>query len=186
MHFAQGVLKARKDANYRTVPKHRSRSILPMRACRKQNRFVPVEPFLNTAIRFRLRRSSACTILQFQRHDILRVPELACAAVCDSCERAATRWPPVRREDRLPHDEHLHLSTGLPRQQLVSCGGPPQTGWSSRRQQQDQPRNVGLGIERLLELPEISFRQRDYRRLATRRRAGTPQVRSRQQYKNCR
>ncbi len=92
-----------------------------MRASRKQNRFVPVEPFLNTAIRFRLRRSSACTILQFQRHDILRVPELACAAVCDSCERAATRWPPVRREDRLPHDEHLHLSTGLPRQQLVSC-----------------------------------------------------------------
>jgi hypothetical protein len=157
MDFVQGVLKVWNDANYRAVPKHRSRSILPMRACRKQNRIVPVEPFLNTAIWFRLRRSSACTILQFQRHDMLGIPELACAAVCNSCERAATRRPPVRCEDRLPHDKHPHTSAGLPRQQLLSCGGPPQTGWSSRRQQQDQARNASLGIERFLELPGISF-----------------------------
>jgi hypothetical protein len=43
------------------------------------------------------------------------------------------------------------------RQQLVSCGGPPQTGWSSWRQEQDQARNTSLGIERFLELPGISF-----------------------------
>ena len=174
MHFAQGVLKARKDANYRTVPKHRSRSILPMRACRKQNRFVPVEPFLNTAIRFRLRRSSACTILQFQRHDMLRVPELPCAAVCNSCERAATRRPPVRREDRLPHDKHPHLSAGLTRQQLLSCGGPPQTSRSCRRQQQNQAWNVAVGIERFLELSEICLRKSENGHLAARRRPGTP------------
>ena len=53
MDFVQGVLKTRNDANYWAVPKHKGRSILPMRACRKQNRIVPVEPFLNTAIRFR-------------------------------------------------------------------------------------------------------------------------------------
>ncbi len=137
MHFVQGVLKTGNDANYRTVPKHRSRSILLMRACRKQNRFVPIEPFLNTAIRFRLRRSSASAILQFRGHDVLRVPELARAAVCNSCERAATWWPPVRCEDRLPHHEHAHLSVAVPYQQLLSCGGPPQTSWSSRRQKQD-------------------------------------------------
>src|SRR5258708_7222886 len=89
-----------------------------------QNRFVPVELFLNTAIRFRLRRSSDCTILQFQRHDVLRVPELARAAVSNSCERAATRWPPVRCEDRLPHDKHTYLSVGVSCQQLLSCGPP--------------------------------------------------------------
>jgi len=117
---------------------------------------------------------------------MLRVPELACAAICNSCERVATRWPPVRCKDWLPYDKHPHLSVGVPRQQLLSCGGPPQTGWSSRRQQQDQPRNARLGIERFLELPEISFRECDNRRLAAWRRAGAPQVPSRQQYKNCR
>jgi hypothetical protein len=136
MHFAQGALKTRNDANYRTVPKHRRRSILPMRACRKQNRFVPVEPSLNTAIRFGVRRSSACTILQFQRHDMLRVPKLACASVCNSSEGGATRRSPVRRQDRLPYHKHKDLSVGVPRQQLLSCGGPPQTSRSSWRQQQ--------------------------------------------------
>src|ERR1700680_1112354 len=117
---------------------------------------------------------------------MLRVPELACAAICNSCERVATRWPPVRCKDRLPYDKHPHLSVGVPRQQLLSCGGPPQTGWSSRRQQQDQPRNARLGIERPFELPDISFRKCDNGLLAAWRRAGTPQVRHRQQYKNYR
>ncbi len=91
MCCAQGVLKTRNDSNYRTVPKHRSRSILPMRARRIQNRFVPVEPFLNAAIRRRLRRSSGCAILQYRGHDMLRVPELTHSAVRDPSERAATR-----------------------------------------------------------------------------------------------
>jgi hypothetical protein len=75
-----------------------------MIAGRKQNRFVPVEPFLNAAIRLGLRRSLACTmLLQFRRHDVLRVPELAHSIVCNSSERAATRWSPIRREDRFPY-----------------------------------------------------------------------------------
>ncbi len=157
MHFAQGVLKAGNNSNYRTVPKHRSRNIFPIRARRKQNRSVPIEPFLNTAIRLCLKRSSGCVILQFRRHDVLRVPELARSAVCDSPQRAATRRPPVRREDRLPYHKNPHLSVGVSRQQLLNCGGPPQTGWSSWRQQQDQARNASLGIECFLELPGISF-----------------------------
>ncbi len=135
LRFVQGVLKTRNNANYWTVPKHRSRSILPMRARRKQNRFVPVEPFLNTAIRFRLIGTPCWAIFQFRRHTMLRVPELARAAVSNSCERAATRWPPVGCEDRLPHHERAHLSVAVPCQQLLSCGGPPQASRSSRRQQ---------------------------------------------------
>ena len=77
-----------------------------MPAGRKQNRFVPVELFLNTAIRLNLRRSSGCAILQFRGHHVLRVPELAHSAVCNSSERAATRRSPVRRQDRLPYREH--------------------------------------------------------------------------------
>src|SRR5258708_6894032 len=78
MRFVQRVLQTRNDANYRTLSKHKSRSILPMRAGWIQNRFVPVERFLNTAIRFRRQRSSGCMILQFQRHDMPRVPKFAC------------------------------------------------------------------------------------------------------------
>ena len=109
-------------------------------------------------------------ILQFQRHDVL----LARSAVCNSYERAPTRRSPVRREDRLPYHKHPHLSVGVSRQQLLSCGGPPQTGCSSWRQQQDQARNASLGIERFLELPGISFRECDNRLLAAWRRARTP------------
>jgi hypothetical protein len=140
----------------------------------KQNRFVPIEPFLNTAMRLRLRRSSRCVIVQFRRHDMLRVPELAHSAVSNSSERAATRRPPVRCQDRLPHNQHAHLSVGVSRQQFLCCGGPPQTSRSCRRQQQDQARNVGLGIERFLELPGIPFRECENRLLAERHRAGTP------------
>jgi len=149
-----------------------------------QNRFIPVESFLNTAIGLRLRRSPGCVLLKFQRHDVLRVPELPSAAVCDSSERAATRRAPVRLEDRFPYHEHTHLSISVPRQELLNCGGPPQTSRSSRRQQQDEPRNAGFGIERVLELRDVTFRECDHRLLAAWRGARTPQVGTRQQYKN--
>ena len=131
MQFGPQPFQPGNNPNDRAIPKHRGRSILPMRARRIQNRFVPVETFLNAAIR--LRRSSACAILQFRGHDVLQVPELVRAAVCNPCERAATRWPPVRCEDRLPYHEHAHLSVAVPSQQLLSCGGPPQTSRSSGR-----------------------------------------------------
>src|SRR6267154_2723950 len=137
MQFGPRPFQPGNAPNDGAIPKHRRWSILPVRACWIQNRFVPIESFLNAAIRLWLRWSSACAILQFRGHDVLRVPELARAAVCNSCERAATWWPPVRCEDRLPHHEHAHLSVAVPYQQLLSCGGPPQTSWSSRRQKQD-------------------------------------------------
>ncbi len=107
---------------------------------------------------------------------MLRVPELPHSIVRDSCERAATRRPPIRCEDRVPHDQHSQLSVAVSRQQLLSCGGPPQTSRSSWRKKQDQARNVRPGIERLLELPEIIFRKCDNRFLSAWRRATTPQV----------
>ena len=174
MQLVQGVFKTGNDSNHRTVPKRSSRSILPVCAGWIQNRFVPVESFLDAAIRLRLRRSSGCEILQFRGHDMLRVPELPRAAVCNSSERAATRRAPVRPEDRFPHHKHAYLSAGLPCQQLLSCGGPPQTSRSSRRQQQDQAWNVGVGIERFLELSEICLGKRKNGLLPVWRRSGTP------------
>src|SRR5882762_5672452 len=79
---------------------------------------------------------------------------------------------------------HDALPIRVPRQELLSCGGPPQTSRSSRRQQQDEPRNAGFGIERVLELRDVTFRECDHRLLAASRGARTPQVGTRQQYKN--
>jgi hypothetical protein len=80
-----------------------------------QNRFVPVESFLNAAIRLRLRRNSGCAILQFCGHHMLRVPELTHSTIRDSSERASTRRSPVRWEDRFPHHEHPQLSVAVSR-----------------------------------------------------------------------
>jgi len=68
---------------------------------------------------------------------MLRIPKLARSGVCNSCECATAGRPPVCRWDRLRDNEYPHLPGGVPRQQLLSCGGPPQAGWSSWRQQQD-------------------------------------------------
>lgn len=85
-----------------------------MRARWIQNRFVPVESFLNAAIWLRLRGCSVCTIPQFRGHDMLRVPKLTHSAVRDSSERAGTRWSPVRCEDRFPHDKYTQLPVAVP------------------------------------------------------------------------
>jgi hypothetical protein len=131
-----------------------------------QNRLIPIKPFSNAAIRPRRRRSSGCQILQFRGDDVLWVPELTRSVISDTSERPGAWRPPVRREDWLPHDEHPHLSICLPRQQLLSCGGPPQTSGSSRRQQQNQARNIGFGVERFLEVPETCLGKRKNRLLA--------------------
>jgi hypothetical protein len=133
MRLVPGLLKTGSDSDYRTVPEERNRSIFPARTCWIENRFVPVEPLLNAAIGLRLRWSSVCALRQLRGHSMLRVPELTHAAVRDSSECAATRRAPVRCEDWLPHYEHTDRSVGVLRQQLLSCGGPPQTSRSSRR-----------------------------------------------------
>jgi|HubBroStandDraft_2_1064218.scaffolds.fasta_scaffold02513_6 hypothetical protein len=46
---------------------------------------------------------------------MLRVPELAHSAVCNSSERAASRRSPVSRQDRLPYHKHSYLSPYLNR-----------------------------------------------------------------------
>ncbi len=73
MRFVQRVLQTRNDANYRTrfktqKPEHPSNA----------RRLDTESLCLNPAIRFRQQRSSGCMIHQFQRHDMPRVPKLAC------------------------------------------------------------------------------------------------------------
>lgn len=117
---------------------------------------------------------------------MIRIPELPCPAVRDATESAAAWRTPVRREYWLPHDEHLDLAVGLPRQQIFGCGGPPQASWSSWGQEENQSWNIGSGIEGLREFDKVCLREDHNWRLARRRSAGSPQVNSRQQQKNCR
>jgi hypothetical protein len=101
--------------------------------------------------------------------------------MCFGSQNWRARRLQILREDRLPHDEHPHLPVDVPRQHLLSRGRPPLTSGSSRRQQQNQARNVGLDIERFLELAEICLGKRENRLLAAWCRSRTPEVRGTKQ-----
>src|SRR2546422_8735725 len=44
----------------------------------------------------------------------------------------------VRRKYRLPHHQHPERRIRIALQELFDCGGPPQTGRSSRRKKEDR------------------------------------------------
>jgi hypothetical protein len=96
-------------------------------------------------------------------------------------ERSTPRRAPTRREDRLPDHQHMHFSVAMPRQELLGCGGPPQTTWSCRGQKQDQARNVCFGIESFFEFAEIYIPESEHRFLPPRCGPRSPQIRDNQQ-----
>lgn len=83
---------------------------------------------------------------------MLRVPKLPCSHVGNSRERAPAWRPPIRRENGLPNDKHAQILPGMPGQELLSCGGPPQTSCSSRGKKENQARRIDVGVKGLLEL----------------------------------
>ena len=87
-----------------------------MRARGKQQRFVPMKSFLNTAIWLRQGGVSVCKLSEVRRHEMIRVPKLQNSTVSNSPEGAAARRTPVRGKDRLPHDKYVYSAIGLSRQ----------------------------------------------------------------------
>jgi hypothetical protein len=158
----------------------------PARAGRIQNRFVPVESFLNAAIWLRLRGCSVCAIPQFCGHDMLRVPKLTHSAVRDSSERAGTRRSPVRCEESVP-TRRAPAAFGRCAGLTVAGLRRPPADKSVKSEKAATPTAERRCRHRTFSrLPEISLRKCDNRILAARRRAGAPQVCDSQQDGNCR
>ena len=79
---------------------------------------------------------------------MMRIPELAHAAVRHSGQCASGGSPQVGQQNRFPYDEHLDFPLWMLCEKLFSCGGPPQTKRSCWRKQQNQARPIGIRIKR--------------------------------------
>lgn len=150
----------------------------------KKKSLIPIEAPLNTTFGSRLRRFLFCSLPQCSGDHVVRVPELSRPWVGDSRQSTSAWRPPVRGKDRFPNHQNPNLGIGVPRQEFFYCGGPPQTCWSSRRQEKEQARNICIGVKSCLELAEIHGRERDERLLSSRNRRRPPQINGNQQHKN--
>ena len=75
--------------------------------------------------------------LDDRRNKMLRVPELPHPAIIQTVQHTGTGRAPIGREHRLPHCEHYHLAFGVVLEDGLDRGGPPQTGRSSWRKQEN-------------------------------------------------
>src|SRR5215469_7682577 len=137
--------------------------VLPAARARAKLRYAKMLRFAGqeVATRFQL-----CDPSDLHCHKMLRIPKLSHSAVGDSSQCTLARWPPIRREDRLPNDEYAHLPVRVMRKKLLRCGRPPQTTWSSWRQQQHHPGRVRVGIKGSFKLREIRIGKCNERLLA--------------------
>ena len=75
------------------------------------------------------------------------VPVLVSAQVRDQAEDGRAGTHPVGDQDRLPDGEHAYVQVAVLLQNLLGCGGPPQTGRSGGREQDDYAGTIGGLVE---------------------------------------
>jgi hypothetical protein len=90
----------------------------------------------------------------FREQPVL-VPILSGTPVGDPSKSHRGRSPPVSRQYGLPHDEYPDVLTRFLLQNLVYCGGPPQTIRSSRRKQRHNANGILCLIKRAPQLTEV-------------------------------
>jgi len=83
------------------------------------------------------------------RHPVLWVPDVFRAWVGDSPQNR-TSWFRIPAENRFPNCKDAHLSVGIPLQNTLYCGGPPQTSCSSWREQRNDAHPPRSCIELIL------------------------------------
>ena len=73
---------------------------------------------------------------------VLRIPVLLGPRVGEPLQDRRDWGAEVGKEDRLPDSEDFDRGARLLRQKFLDCGGPPQTGASGRREQDNDARLV--------------------------------------------
>jgi hypothetical protein len=96
---------------------------------------------------------------------VILVPELPDAVVQQPTKRTSGWRHPICRKDRLPHRKDRDFCVRILFQPLFECGGPPQTGGSSWREQEDNTPAVGRTVELGLQRVERARCQVHERRL---------------------
>ena len=122
---------------------------LPLGAGREDGDQVPEEGLLvDTAVVWSLNGFE-------ERGDaMIRVPVLADAGVVEAFQSLQVGRSGVGVEDGLPDGEDGDRGLRVLAQHIGDCGGPPQTGGSSRRDQEQNPGAGGVAVEVGLELGE--------------------------------
>lgn len=113
--FVERLLQARNHSNNRAVPKHGGWHILPVRVGCIENRLVPVESLLDTAIGCGLPGVLLGDGTHCLCHDMLWIPKLPHPPVGNSRERSPAWRSPVGDKDRLPDDQNAHFPFWMPR-----------------------------------------------------------------------
>ena len=81
------------------------------------------------------------------RQQSVAIPILRHAMIGDPPERHSRRREKVRWQDRFPDNHHADSGVGMFVQQLLDCGGPPQTDSSSRREHRNDADRTGRAVE---------------------------------------
>ena len=129
---SNSFLQTRNDSKNRAIPENGRRRIFPALALAVENHVIPEESFLHAAVWLGVRRLLLCGFLQRLSDQVLRIPELQCAQVRNSRERASAWTTPIGGQDGFPNDKDPRVFAGMPGKEFLGCGGPPQTVWSGR------------------------------------------------------
>src|SRR5579883_1879104 len=126
---------------YRAIQKNWLRQrIVPENSARICGCQIPQESVTLAAIGMTL--AIGLRFLDDRRYQMAGIPELSHPAIVETIQDTRTRCTPIGREDRLPDREHHHRLVGVRLQNLLDCGGPPQTCRSSGREQQNYPQHA--------------------------------------------
>lgn len=72
-------------------------------------------------------------------HQVIVIPKLHYAGIVEAGQDSIRRAFPIRRQNRLPDDEHLEPRIVDSFEQQFGCGGPPQAHRSRGRKQEHHP-----------------------------------------------
>jgi hypothetical protein len=143
--------------DYGAVPKGCRRFVVPLRMRGEQDYVIPIETSAHAAGGLWVWLLGGGSAIQFLGDEMIWVPELSGSLVCDSRKVAATWRSEIRGQDRLPDDKDTEFCVCMAGKEFFGCGGPPQTGCSSGREQEDDARIVCRGVKRALECAEVGL-----------------------------
>jgi hypothetical protein len=153
--LGKGAFEGGDDFPDGAVPEGGDGEIDPVGGGREEDGLVPEEALVLTAGGFRLGRLGGSQTSELGGNEMMGVPELAGARVGDAGEGAAAGGAPVGGENGFPDDQDTQVRIGVTMEKLGDRGGPPQTGWSCGREQQEQARGVGGAVEGGFEFVEV-------------------------------
>jgi hypothetical protein len=107
---------------------------------------------------------------------MIGVPELTRARIGNAIESGTSRRAPIGAEDWLPDHEHAKIRVAILFQKLSDCGGPPQTGGSSGRDEQQETRAGRRRVKCGRKLAGAARREPGERMLPSRDRCAKPKI----------